>query len=460
MGGSIHAVVGLWCALRIQASFCRHELTDGLEAKIAMDLSECSATSLLQSQSYMHQTSLSAAGTPLGMGGSLYHMTLMDYGIARVMSNFTLLSLDSLILLTFLSGLLLICLGCKSDKPRRCCSCPGFCGGCFMTVALPLIALKLLVIHLAGPEPARPMLQSPPEMDLRVTAVVPFSALEINTEGPVRTLYIDGMQGALDTMKRGVKVLDVAARPANGVALQEVRSSSPGNESNRLVLVYRGVARGGAPGGSKPLVSEQVFVKSLQDEARQLTKSETPRRLEATESEIPQRLKDIAAGRLPAANSVVQGVQVHAAVVCQAHHNLDEGIRAGVKILARRHGREVRKKLNEFAERAVPGFALQVADRCNDPSQSQRMRMCFGKENVWVNFVAPQAVDLPSSSASVEDFLCRSSCRFAGEVQSLYTKVIERANEDLNSRLDENVLYDIVCTPSLPEGQHCEKPCT
>jgi len=336
-----------------------------------------------------------------------------------------------------LSATLAYC--CYQAKRGPACMCTGCCAGLFILWALALIVLKVYLMRLAGPEPAGPMVQPPAKTEVVVDATVPFTKAEINSLAPVNTAYLEGMQNVLDKQsgKPGaVKVESVVASPVTAMLLQHVQSLV----EHRLALVYTTVDQGIT--GNAPQMNASAVAADLERGLRVAAGKQSG-------ADVPEVLKEIAEGSRPGATKTAAKLKVKFSLRCKATHQLNEDIRAAARIVISKH-QEVLGKLEHIAQRT--SGSLRLGNRCNDPSQKESMQLCLGPGALWVDYVTKEAVSVPKSEDTVQNFVCSLGCDLGSALSSETSKVMEAANY-------EKTFSQINCSPSLSNGRTCHSPC-
>lgn len=331
------------------------------------------------------------------------------------------------------------------------CVCSGCCGMLFTVLAVALIGLKVYVMRMAGPEPTGAVAQHPIQTEFVVAATVPFTEAQINSPGPVHSAYMDGMQGSLDKQTgeaHTLKVTSLHAQPLSSMLLQDARAAA----EHRLSLAYDVVEKDS--GSQPPQVSPSAVAMGLETELQKAAQQHTS-------ADAPQALQDIAAGNRRAVIDLRSAdLKVNVSLRCEAKHQLNEDIRAAARIGIGKHKEEILNEADRHLQHAT-GLPLVLADRCNDRSEEEAMRLCLGPVSFWVDFVTEQAVSVPESDGSAQIFVCRLGCELAAKANDAKAKAMGQASSYLGGfELDDQMVSEIRCTPSLPAGQTCPSACS
>lgn len=353
-------------------------------------------------------------------------------------------------------------------KEQRGCGfmCSGFLGVIFILLAVALVVFKVYLMRLAGPEPAGPVDQDAPKTNMVVDTVVPFNAGDINTPGPVQTAYVEGMQSALDQQAGVAGMLTVLSVQASPIALMliEHQHNTAQRADNRVSLSYTIEEKNGETKSGKEIHPRVPRVKAgdLEDGIRAAAKKQAERK-----GPVPQLLKNVADGSASAAARSAVEIKVDASFRCEAQHQFNTDLRAGARILSKDHKDQIVGELQKFAQRIIPDFNLLLAERCNAGGtkaagdKQDPMQICLGPESLWMDFVSASAVRVPESADSVPSFVCSAGCTLGKALSRETAKVIEFLNSQMQGlEIDEAMLSEISCMPTLPEGRTCQARCS
>merc|ERR1719498_62243 len=134
---------------------------------------------------------------------------------------------------------------------------------------------------------------------------------------------------------------------------------------------------------------------------------------------------------------------------CEANHKLNADIRAAARIQIKKHT-EIPEELERFAQRKVAHFDLELANRCNDPSEAEAAKLCLGSETLWIDFGMTEPAQVPEDEDSVERFMCRAGCKLGNALTAQKSLAISVVNSKMQGlEVDDSVVSEISCVPSL-----------
>mmetsp|Transcript_31991 Transcript_31991/g.84960 ORF Transcript_31991/g.84960 Transcript_31991/m.84960 type:complete len:271 (+) Transcript_31991:1-813(+) len=168
-----------------------------------------------------------------------------------------------------------------------------------------------------------------------------------------------------------------------------------------------------------------------------------------------QAIKELASGDFEALQGDAKmHVSVSAHFRCQALHSLNGDLQDAARVVVKSKAPEVKQAL-EAAAKESSSLPLVLADRCNDPSQLDAMRLCVGKSLIWADLVSVGPVSVPFDE-TVEDFLCRKSCDIQAGLERGQAEAMKEANAQTSAlQLDEHTIWGTRCFPFLEKSRSC-----
>mmetsp|Transcript_139714 Transcript_139714/g.243270 ORF Transcript_139714/g.243270 Transcript_139714/m.243270 type:complete len:457 (+) Transcript_139714:142-1512(+) len=333
---------------------------------------------------------------------------------------------------------------CREPKGYCPQCCLGTCGIIFALVAAAVIVARGVLLQMA-PEPSGPAPQSPSGITMVVNTEVPFGAGDFNRPGVVRTTYMSGMQGCLDTSAAGAaKVVDVVATPAP-VLLQTKELIT--SKDSAVLLNYK-VERTVTNKSAAPLPNvlpssfDDAVIKAASDTVKSSKGKAAPE-----DNENVNILKEIEAGSRGASAGTQTAVQVDANFRCKAKIKLAEELRITARVVTKKNAEDVKKALEQVVNSGASDVYLELSPRCNDPSQEEAMQVCVGSEEAWFDLQAPQSTTVPAGM-SMDAWLCGRACSMSKTLTTKKAEAIAGAKQQANIDVDANAVGDVVCTPA------------